>query len=101
MLQLASTDLVGLLWLDKLPDNGDHLLERSPTLRALLESSLRKVGVGSKGDVHALLRYCSGRALVSVEGVVDLGEVVTGPAAVGLRKACGIEEEEEEVKGGE
>lgn len=92
MLQLAADGVVGLVWLDKLPDHGRGLLAKSNSLRRLLaDIGVLKVGVGSSNDAWQLLAWC-GEPGDSVGGVVDLNKVAADPeVALALHEESAVE----------
>ena len=60
MLSIASSDMVGLIWLDKFDNNGKDMLsdpECEPLLSLLANSSIQKVGVGVTSDATNLASW--------------------------------------------
>jgi len=60
MLSIASSDRVGLIWLDKFDNNGKDMLsdpECDPLLSLLADSGVQKVGVGVTSDTKHLASW--------------------------------------------
>ena len=80
MVQLATPAVVGLIWLDKLPDHGrDALNEDAPLGAFLADASVYKAGVGVQGDAATLEGFS--RRLI-VRGLVDLNDDSDPPATL-------------------
>jgi len=82
LLQLAAPrGLVGVVWLDRLPELGRRLFACAPALTALLtEPGVLKVGVGSVADAQALVDF-AGEPTTVLPGVLDLNDLPPGVAA--------------------